>query len=139
VIGLTDFRARIRTDWPPERISSALEELASSETTRSHDVRCKNCQQTYSYKLEAYDGRTRLSALQWIGEHAYGRAAQAEPDRTKPIDPGIDPSKLDPDARKALIQTLRARLEAGDSTTQALPDGGSTPHIQGGDRTRADG
>jgi hypothetical protein len=136
---MTDFRSKIRTDWPPERISQALEELASSETTRSHDVRCKNCQQTYSYKLDAYDGRTRLSALQWIGEHAYGRAAQAEPDRTKPIDPGLDPSKLDPDQRKALIQTLRARLEAGDSTPPVPPAGGSTPQVQDGDRRRADG
>jgi hypothetical protein len=109
---------------------------------RSHDVRCKNCQQTYSYKLDAYDGRTRLSALQWIGEHAYGRAAQAEPDRTKPIDPGIDPSKLDPDTRRQLIATLRQRLEQqaeGDSTTKAVPAAGSTPHIQHGDRARADG
>jgi hypothetical protein len=106
---------------------------------RSHDVRCKNCQQTYSYKLEAYDGRTRLSALQWIGEHAYGRAAQAEPDQAKAIDPGIDPSKLEPAERQALIQTLRARLEQGDSTTQALPAAGSTPDVQHGDRARADG
>lgn len=131
---MSDYRTHIRVEWPPDKILQALKELADAEAVRSHDVTCKGCGNTYSYKLPTVDARTRLSAIQFIADHGYGRAVQAEPDTTKPVDPNIDPTKLDPQARKALITQLQARIAATPEPPAIRP----IPDVDGVGRVRAE-
>jgi hypothetical protein len=62
---MSDYRSHIRTEWPPERITAALQELAGAETERAHDVTCKFCRKTGSYKIPQADGKLRLEALRF--------------------------------------------------------------------------
>lgn len=117
VAPLSDYRAHIRTEWPPERITTALEELAQAETERAHDITCKFCRKTGSYKVKQADGKIRLEALRFASEHGYGKAAQAKETEAKPLNTTVDPASLSSDERKALIAQLKARVD----TTHGLP------------------
>ena len=108
------YRNAVQNAWPPERLITALEELADAEKATSHDVTCKSCRQTYSYKLPGADGPTRLKALQLISDIGYGKPAPTKtPADDKPIAQDIDPTKLTSQQRQALIAQLRARLQQG--------------------------
>jgi hypothetical protein len=103
---MSDYRSHIRTEWPPERITAALQELAGAETERAHDVTCKFCRKTGSYKIPQADGKLRLEALRFASEHGYGKAAQAKEIDSKPLEitkPVANMTKAERDNAKAII------------------------------------
>jgi hypothetical protein len=109
------YREAVRNAWPPERLLAELEELADSEKTTAHDVKCKSCQGVYSYRLASADGPTRLKALSLISDLGYGKPAPVKPEEPqKPVPLDVDPATMTSHARQQLIAQLRARLT--DST-----------------------
>lgn len=110
------YREAVRNQWPPDRLLEQLEELADAEFTRSYDVPCKGCKNTYSYRLPAADARTRLAALSLISDLGYGKAAPAKTEDQKPLPTDVDPATMNSQDRQSLITQIRTRLEADENS-----------------------
>jgi hypothetical protein len=107
------YREAVRNAWPPERLLAELEELADSEHVKSHDIKCKSCQNTYSYRIPVADAGNRLKALSLISDLGYGKPAPVKPEEPrKPVDLNVDVHSLTSEQRQAKIAEITARLQA---------------------------